>query len=88
MTPLENSNNSNTKCRCVKNKNSTIFDRPVVSISLENNEIMKYKSMSEAVQKGFTKSAICLCCKGKRNHHKGYKWLYLEDYEKLQNSNS
>ena len=32
---------------------------------------------------GFSHSKINECCRGKRKSHKGYKWMYLEDYEKL-----
>lgn len=39
-----------------------------------------YDSLMEAArQNDCENSAICMCCKGKINSHKGYQWKYYED---------
>ncbi|MBQ3950482.1 MAG: hypothetical protein II661_08415 [Bacteroidales bacterium] len=66
--------NPNTqRKKYVRINNSHFLDVAVVAISLKDNTIKIYQSMSEAVKEGFTKSAICSCCRGSRNKHKGYK---------------
>lgn len=34
---------------------------------------------------GFQHSAVCRVCKGTKPQYKGYKWMYLSDYELLIN---
>ena len=44
----------------------------------------KFDSISEASKKyGISQSNISLCCNGKIETSKGYRWRYLEDYEKM-----
>lgn len=54
--------------------------RPVVQLSLTNDVIAIFPSISEAARqtKGCTGS-ICECCKGVRNMHKGFKWRYTDE---------
>lgn len=59
---------------------------PIVRISLSNNQDLKnYPSQCEAKRDGYNQGAISACCRGKRKSYKGYKWMYLSDYEKLIN---
>ena len=64
--------------------------KPVVQIDPNTNEVVNiYFSTNEvAKQTGFNQGAISQCCNGKysrlgNNIYKGFKWMYLEDYEKL-----
>ena len=64
--------------------------KSVVQIDPNTNEVVNiYFSISEVTkQTGFNQSAISQCCNGKysrlgNNIYKGFKWMYLEDYEKL-----
>lgn len=55
---------------------------PIVRISLCNNENTKtYPSQCEAKREGYNQGAISACCRGKLKSYKGYKWMYLSDYE-------
>ena len=75
-----------------KNKMSEIAkkgkDNPksikVVQLDKNTNELIKiWDSINEAQRKeGYQARCICACCKGKRKTHKGYKWMYYEDYDK------
>ncbi len=64
--------------------------KPVVQINLNTNEVIIYFGNSEAArQTGFNNGAINACCNNKysrpgNNIYKGYKWMFLEDYEKLK----
>ena len=68
--------------------------KPVVQIDLNTNEVVNiYFSTSEAErQTGFKQSNISSCCNNKFNRlgnniYKGYKWMFLSDYEKLNEEN-
>lgn len=56
----------------------------VVGINLQTNEIVSFNSITDAsIFIGLKEpSSIGQCCRGKRKQVKGYRWMYLEDYEK------
>lgn len=56
--------------------------RPVVRIS-SHGDIKIYDSMQRAEDEGFNHSSIHRVCNGKMEHHKGFRWMYLSDYESL-----
>lgn len=54
------------------------YSKPVIQMSLNNEVLTIWPSASEASKKsGFNTSAICRCCQGKLQTHKGFKWEYL-----------
>lgn len=54
----------------------------IVKISLScSTDIEIYPSQCEAQRAGYNQGAISACCLGKRKSYKGYKWMYLSDYE-------
>ena len=57
----------------------------VIQINPSTNEIINtYFGVREAArQTGFDQSNISRCCRGEQKIHKGYKWMFLEDYEKI-----
>ena len=57
---------------------------PIVAIDEEKN-VIHFKSFKEAEQYGFDKSNIHKVLKGEYNQHKGYRWMYLSDYNSLIN---
>ena len=88
-THLENMQNPNSKKKsCTRAHNAHLYDVPVVSISLEDNTVTHYPSLTDATKLGFDKSGICMCCRGKRNTHKKHKWMYEAQYTALQNSSN
>lgn len=60
--------------------------REIVQLTLDNTFVKQYDNIRELDKLGFHNSAIVMCCRRKRNKHKGYKWMYKEDY-KLINMN-
>ena len=59
--------------------------KAVVQLDLQGNYIKTYLSIREARKDGFIKNYIILTCKGKMKQYKGYKFMYLSDYELLIN---
>ena len=56
--------------------------KPVVRISLKDeNNIKVYPSATYAQIDGFCQSSISANCLRKYKQHKGYKWMFLSDYE-------
>lgn len=64
--------------------------KSVVQIDQTTNEVIKVWGSTREAERigGFCHNAISECCKNKFNRlgnniYKGFKWMYLEDYEKL-----
>lgn len=57
--------------------------KSVVRINPSNpNDIKIYESPTFAKKtEGYNQGHISAVCLGKRKYHKGYKWMYLSDYE-------
>lgn len=57
--------------------------KTVVRINPQDpNDIKIYESPTFAKKnEGYNQGHISAVCLGKRNHHKGYKWIYLSDYQ-------
>lgn len=60
--------------------------KPVVAIK-NGKVVYKFNHMREAEKSGFMSSSIARVCNGTKYYctHKGYKWMYLSDYESLIN---
>lgn len=53
-------------------------------VQLNGNGIVKiYDSLTEAEKDGFTHSCVSRACNGVISQYKGYRWMYLSDYENL-----
>lgn len=53
-------------------------------VQLKDGEVVKlFESIYDATQHGFDCSGICHVCSGRRKTHKGYAFMYLKDYEAL-----
>ena len=58
--------------------------KSVVQLSLNGEFIARYDTLLEAkLSIDGDSSCISRCCKGKVKTHKGFKWMYEEDYENL-----
>lgn len=63
------------ECNCLEygKESAKIVDQ----ISMIDGEVIKtWESITECKNQGFNIGHIWECCRGKRNKHKGYKWLY------------
>ena len=57
---------------------------PVVQLTLDGKLVNVYGSAGEVKRDGFSHCHVNECTNGKRKTHKGYKWMFLSDYEKLE----
>ena len=90
-TPKMNANNPITRKKILQDRQSKKGThnlknaKSVVQLSLQGEYIKTYITIREAKKDGFIKNYIIKVCKGKREEYKGYKWMYLSDYELLIN---
>jgi hypothetical protein len=54
------------------------YAKSIVQKDFNGNIVKKWGSINEAGRNGFNCSSICKCLKGKRNHHKYFKWEYYK----------
>lgn len=59
--------------------------KEVVQLTLNGDFIAEYQS---GTIQGFCQSAISACCSGKQKWHKGFKWMFKSDYEKMLAENN
>ena len=75
-------NKENVKESLFRNKKY----RKVVRID-GNGNIKIYNSIwSTEKEDGFTYSSVYRCCTGKHKTHKGYKWMFLDEFKKIKES--
>ena len=56
---------------------------PIVQLTLDGKFIKEWESAATAAKTlGFNFSHISACCRGERGQHKGFKWMYKEEYNK------
>lgn len=56
---------------------------PVIQLSLNDEYIKTWDSIHSVEQGGYSSTCVGYCCRGKIKTHKGFKWMYLSEYEKL-----
>ena len=76
VTPKENNDYGTRNERAAK-----AMSKPVLQLSLTGDFIREWPSTRECERNGFDKGAISKCCNGKQKSHKGFKWMYAEDYK-------
>lgn len=59
---------------------------PIVQLTLDLHSIKEWHNSGHVAEFGFDPSAVLKACKNRTNYqtHKGFKWMYLADYEKLK----
>lgn len=81
----ENSKNTQFTSENSSGANNTQA-KPVVRLSLDNELLQVYGFLGEVKKDPMFPSdeAVRACCKGRKsNIYKGFKWMYLEDYNKF-----
>lgn len=58
-----------------------ISQKVVLQFSLDGEFIAKYSGVREVCRlNGFNNGAVSLCCCGKLKKHKGFRWMYADDF--------
>lgn len=52
------------------------ISKKVLQLSLSGELIREWESAAECERNGFSRSAVCQCCRGKIKTHKGFKFIY------------
>ena len=69
--------------RLDKEIKSKISLKNIVAVSTKSEEVLFFENSKQAVEDGFHYSHIHECCRGELKTHKGYRWYYKEDYDKM-----
>lgn len=96
VTYKENNDNPLTKKKSIENhadmsgSNNPFYgkygkdfptSRKVIQLTLEGELVKIWDCILDTKrQGGFSHDCVSACCKGKQKTHKGYKWMYYEDY--------
>ena len=60
------------------------LSKPVLQLSLTGELIREYPSAKECGRNGFDSSTVTKCCNGKQKTHKGFRFMYADDYKEKQ----
>ena len=72
----EENNNYGTRTE----RDAKTKSKKVLQLSLTGELIREWPSTKEAGRNGFNPGNVCLCCNGERKSHKGFRWMYYDDY--------
>ena len=79
VTYEENNNYATRNERTAK-----ALSKKVLQLSLTGELIREWESTHECGRNGFDKGNVSRCCNGKQKTHKGFLWMYAEDYKEKQ----
>ena len=60
------------------------LSKPVLQLSLSGDLIREWPSTQECGRNGFCQRAVWACCNGKQKTHKGFRFMYADDYREKQ----
>ena len=84
VTYKENNDYGTRTERIAKTKTNGKLSKRVLQLSLSGDIIREWPSTMECGRNGFTQQHVAACCRGERKSHKGFRWMYYDDYkEKL-----
>ena len=56
----------------------------VIQLTLDGVLIREWPSASECGRNGFNKGHVAACCRGEEKSHKGFRFMYYDDYKESQ----
>ena len=84
VTYKENNDYGTHNERMAKTKTNGKRSKPVLQLSLSGELIREWPSTKECGRNGFDHSAVVKCCLGKQKTHKGFRFMYADDYKEKQ----
>ena len=75
-TPKENSNHGTRNERIAKAMTNGKLSKKVLQLSLSGELIREWPSIMECARNGFDQGAVCRCCNGEQQTHKGFRFMY------------
>ena len=83
-TPKENSNHGTRNERISKALTNGKKSKRVLQLSLTGELIREWPSTNECGRNGFDQSTVAACCRGEQKTHKGFRFMYYDDYKEQQ----
>ena len=83
-SPKDNCNHGTRNERIAKANTNGKKSKKVLQLSLSGDLIREWESTAECERNGFNQGAVSACCNGKQKTHKGFLWMYEEDYKEKQ----
>ena len=85
VTSKENMNNELTKDKFKGVNNhmygkKSLYSKKIIQLTLNGDFIKEWNSIKETKKYGYIPNNISDCCNKKRKTHKGYIWMFYEDY--------
>lgn len=88
VTPKENNDYGTRKERAGKAISKALTNgkksKKVLQFTLDGELIREWPSTKECGRNGFNQRAVAACCRGERKTHKGFRFMYAEDYKEKQ----
>ena len=56
----------------------------IIQLTLDDEFVREWESAKEAGRNGFDSSHVTKCCRGKLKTHKGFRFMYADDYKEKQ----
>ena len=84
VTYEENNNYGGHNDRISKALTNGKRSKKVLQLSLSGDLIREWPSVAECGRNGFSQSNVTDCCNGKQKTHKGFLWMYADDYKEKQ----
>ena len=82
-----NNNYGTVKERISKANTNGKLSKRVIQLSLSGEFIREWESTHECGRNGFEHSSVIRCCNGKQKSHKGFRWMYADEYKEKQFKN-
>ena len=57
------------------------LSKRVIQLSLSGDLIREWPSTKECGRNGFNQGAVAACCRGEQKTHKGFRWMFADDYK-------
>ena len=83
-THRDNCNHGTRNERMRKALTNGKCSKRVLQLSLSGELIREWPSTKECGRNGFNQSAVGRCCRGERKTHKGFRFMYADDYKEQQ----
>ena len=77
----ENNNYATHNERIAKANTNGKLSKRVLQLSLDGDLIREWPSIAECGRNGFHFGNVAACCRGERKTHKGFRWMYADDYK-------
>ena len=84
VTAKENSNYATRNERMAKTKTNGKLSKKVLQLSLSGELLKEWPSTAECGRNGFNQGHVAACCRGERKTHKGFRFMYADDYKEKQ----